>query len=351
MPTIKGTASISSQHALQKQLRSTTFPPNFSQKCNIAKLHRGVLQHWIETRVEDILGFEDEIVSSTAVHLFLPGGEDGGEAAAREVDPRRAQLDLAGFLGEKEAAEFAAELWSLMLDGERSPSGIPKVLVEKKKEEMRLAREKQRGGSPAARRAPADPAMNDFVREAARRAEAARAAIAGARAGLARDGQAVAREGGAVAAVAVPPSPSPPRDSGRNQQQQQYQRGAGRRDYEYDNRRRNDQYPDHRRGGDGRYNRRDDYFSRDPRRYDNLDRRYDDRRQRDEYYNDRGRGGGEELDEFGRSRGGGGGGGGAKKKEEDVPYKGGSSKRDGDVDDDDRKPEAKRDSPKTKGND
>ena len=57
-----------------------------------------------------------------------------------EVDPRRAQLDLAGSLGEKEAAEFVAELWSLMRCG--------------------------------------------------------LAAIAGARAEEARDGQAVAREGG-----------------------------------------------------------------------------------------------------------------------------------------------------------
>ena len=46
-------------------------------------------------------------MSSTAVHLFLPGGEDRGEVAAMEVDPRRAQLDLASFLGEKEAAKFS----------------------------------------------------------------------------------------------------------------------------------------------------------------------------------------------------------------------------------------------------
>ncbi|EED89948.1 predicted protein [Thalassiosira pseudonana CCMP1335] len=103
-----------------------------------------------------------------------------------EVDPRRAQLDLAGSLGEKEAAEFVAELWSLMRCG--------------------------------------------------------LAAIAGARAEQGRDGQAVAREGGVVVAVAIPPSPSSPRDRGHNQQQQQqYQRGAGRRDYEYDNRGRDDQ--------------------------------------------------------------------------------------------------------------
>jgi hypothetical protein len=56
---------------------------------------------------DGIRSTEDEIVSSTAVHLFLPGGEDRGEVAAMEVDPRRAQLDLASFLGEKEAAKFS----------------------------------------------------------------------------------------------------------------------------------------------------------------------------------------------------------------------------------------------------
>eukprot|EP00581_Thalassiosira_minuscula_P028005 CAMPEP_0183751696 /NCGR_PEP_ID=MMETSP0739-20130205/1896_1 /TAXON_ID=385413 /ORGANISM="Thalassiosira miniscula, Strain CCMP1093" /LENGTH=138 /DNA_ID=CAMNT_0025987959 /DNA_START=66 /DNA_END=479 /DNA_ORIENTATION=+ len=138
MPSIKGTASITSTHALQKQLRSTNFPANFVQKVNIAKVHRAVLTHWIEQRVEQILGFEDEIVSSTAVHLFLPedmmaaeGGGEGGEGGTADywdVDPRRAQLDLAGFLGEKEAATFASELWTMMLDAQASPSGIPKVL-------------------------------------------------------------------------------------------------------------------------------------------------------------------------------------------------------------------------------
>jgi len=72
MPSIKGTASISSTSALQKQLRSTTFPSNFSQKVNTKKIHRAIFQHWIEQKVEEILGFEDEIVCSTAVHLFLP---------------------------------------------------------------------------------------------------------------------------------------------------------------------------------------------------------------------------------------------------------------------------------------
>ncbi|KAL7472950.1 hypothetical protein ACHAXS_013335, partial [Conticribra weissflogii] len=156
MPTIKGTASVTDNHAQLKLLRSTTFPSNFSQKVDFAKIHRGVIQHWIEERITAILGFEDDIVGSTAVHLFLPevapspseGGEAGGAvasggSAAAEIDPRRAQLDLAGFLGEKEAAEFASELWTMMLDAQTAPAGVPRKLVEKKKEEMRRQRELQ----------------------------------------------------------------------------------------------------------------------------------------------------------------------------------------------------------------
>jgi serine/arginine repetitive matrix protein 1 len=175
MPAIKGTASISSTHALSKLLRSTTFPPSFSTKVDTTKLHRGVLSHWIEQRITELLGFEDEIVSEMATNLFLPENNE-------EVDPRKAQLDLVGFLGEKEAAEFASELWEMMLDGSQRKSGIPLILVEKKKEEMKKARSEgvSHGQGYGGRRVAGGPQggeMNAFVREANRRAEMARAAL------------------------------------------------------------------------------------------------------------------------------------------------------------------------------
>ncbi|KAL7438658.1 LOW QUALITY PROTEIN: hypothetical protein ACHAXM_007371 [Skeletonema potamos] len=332
MPSIKGTASISSNSALQKQLRSTTFPSNFSQKVNTKKIHRAIFQHWIEQKVEEILGFEDEIVCSTAVHLFLPevlgSTEDYVEqpstlssAQHHDVDPRRAQLDLAGFLGEKEAAEFAKELWSMMLDAQESPTGIPRVLIEKKKEEIRLQREQQEQKQQAhyqqqlqrssysaagAGAGSANPEMNSFLREAARRAEAARAALAfsqndidvglppppavAAAAGRIGDNNHEEDRGPnqpapPVAAAArpteVPPSPSPPR---RNDYQNYNNRrggGGGRdsRDFDF---RYGDRGDRRRRGGDDRY--------------DDMDRR------RDNYRNDY-RNKDDGLDEFGRRRG------------------------------------------------
>eukprot|EP00970_Alexandrium_tamarense_P009002 scaffold1771_cov211-Alexandrium_tamarense.AAC.40 len=55
-----------------------------------------------------------------------------------EVDPRRAQLDLAGSLGEKEAAEFVAELWSLMRCGSAAIAG---ARAEEERDGQAVARE------------------------------------------------------------------------------------------------------------------------------------------------------------------------------------------------------------------
>merc|ERR1712071_14290 len=123
------------------------FSKSFSKPVNLSLINIPVLSQWIEERIATILGFDDEIVSSTAINLFLPtaaapsshnpshppsdstgGGGVGGE---NNVNPRRAQLDLAGFLGEKEAADFASELWDLMLSAQSHSMGIPPKLLEK----------------------------------------------------------------------------------------------------------------------------------------------------------------------------------------------------------------------------
>ncbi|KAL7521503.1 hypothetical protein ACHAWX_006174 [Stephanocyclus meneghinianus] len=263
MPTIKGTSSISSTSALNKLLRTTPFPPHFSTKVDTSKLHRGVLSHWIEQRIEEILGFEDEIVSSTATNLFLPEGTEDGKVI--EVDPRKAQLDLVGFLGEKESAEFASELWEMMIDGANRKSGIPLILVEKKKEEMKRARDEQMRGGAGLHQgrgqvkrgvAGGDPEMNAFVREAARRAEMARAALANNNnnyaGGVGRHGAREAEE-----PMAVPPSPSPPRERTKD-------RNDRRRDDDYA--RRNDYYIDRRGELDEFGRRREDRSSHDDRK-------------------------------------------------------------------------------------
>ncbi len=89
MPTIKGTASVADSRARQKALKKTKFPRSFAKSVSLEKVNKPVLTQWIEQKVTLILGFEDEIVSSTAINLFLPSDNSS-------PDPKKAQLDLTG---------------------------------------------------------------------------------------------------------------------------------------------------------------------------------------------------------------------------------------------------------------
>jgi len=153
MPAIKGTASVPDTRALNKALKKANFPANFSIKVSLKKVNKPVLTQWIEQRITAILGFEDDIVQSTAVNLFLPTPpEDGNQNVV--VDPKTAQIDMAGFLGDEQAAKFASELWGLLLDAQASPMGIPKKLLDEKKKELAAAKQQSEAQRPPPRKAP-----------------------------------------------------------------------------------------------------------------------------------------------------------------------------------------------------
>ena len=99
MPSIKGTASVSDSRAREKALKKTKFPRSFGKSVSLEKVNKSVLEQWIEQKVTLILGFEDEIVSSTAINLFLPSDNS-------TPDPKKAQLDLAG--------KFCLEILSML---------------------------------------------------------------------------------------------------------------------------------------------------------------------------------------------------------------------------------------------
>ena len=174
MPSIKGTASIASDASRNKLLRSTKFPSSFSQQIDTSKINTAVITLWIEKEIENILGFEDEIVASMAVNLFFPKVKTDDDINAPvtygKVDPRCAQLDLVGFLGDEQAAKFATELWEMMLDAQSQPRGIPRVLIEQKKAEIEAQK------AAIAHSNLNEKSSNPLVAEASRRAEAARQA-------------------------------------------------------------------------------------------------------------------------------------------------------------------------------
>lgn len=46
------------------------------------------------------------------------------------------QINLTGFLQSKNAMEFMAELWDLLISAQNSPTGIPEHLMDLKREEL-----------------------------------------------------------------------------------------------------------------------------------------------------------------------------------------------------------------------
>lgn len=60
---------------IQRQLSTTKFPPEFDVKVDKKKISFGVLQKWAEKRIEELIGFEDEILVDTLFNKLTEGSE------------------------------------------------------------------------------------------------------------------------------------------------------------------------------------------------------------------------------------------------------------------------------------
>lgn len=90
------------------------------------KVNMKVIAPWIETRLTELLGFEDEVVVGLVNNML----------EAKKIDPKELQINLTGFLSTN-AEEFVAELWAMLASASESVAGIPAVLLEKQKQQIK----------------------------------------------------------------------------------------------------------------------------------------------------------------------------------------------------------------------
>ncbi|KUJ22853.1 PWI domain-containing protein [Mollisia scopiformis] len=109
-----------------KLLKSTKFPPEFSQKVDMEKVNLEVMKKWIAGKISEILGNEDDVVIELCFNLI---------EGSRYPDIKKLQIQLTGFL-DKDTASFCKELWKLCLSAQSNPQGVPKELLEAKKLEL-----------------------------------------------------------------------------------------------------------------------------------------------------------------------------------------------------------------------
>ncbi|KAG0154325.1 hypothetical protein PDIDSM_1705 [Penicillium digitatum] len=109
-----------------KLVRRTKFPPEFNKKVDMTKVNIEVMKKWIASQISKIFGNEDDVVIELCfAHLEGP----------RYPDIKSLQIQLTGFL-DKDTPKFCQELWSLCLSGQANPQGVPKELLEAKKQEL-----------------------------------------------------------------------------------------------------------------------------------------------------------------------------------------------------------------------
>ena len=61
----------------KKLLRSRKWPDSFDKKVDIGRVEMKVIEKWIEDKIEEILGFEDEIVVQLAIAELTTDSERG----------------------------------------------------------------------------------------------------------------------------------------------------------------------------------------------------------------------------------------------------------------------------------
>ena len=111
----------------KKLLKQMKFEDVLLTKIDMKKVKLDVLKPWLTERVAQILGMEDDVLVEFIFNqLELPN-----------PDPRKMQINLTGFVNGKNARLFMAELWQLLDSAQKTSSGIPQELIDKKKEEMK----------------------------------------------------------------------------------------------------------------------------------------------------------------------------------------------------------------------
>jgi serine/arginine repetitive matrix protein 1 len=113
------------QKMLNELAKDGKFSPILDTKVNMKKINVDVFSKWITQKIIQEIGFEDDILINTVINMLQ--GEN--------LDPKKMIVSLVAFL-DKKAPAFVEELWTLLVDAQSQPNGIPMLMIQKKKEEL-----------------------------------------------------------------------------------------------------------------------------------------------------------------------------------------------------------------------
>eukprot|EP00917_Polyrhabdina_sp_WS-2016_P029846 GHVP01063595.1.p3 GENE.GHVP01063595.1~~GHVP01063595.1.p3 ORF type:complete len:399 (+),score=86.34 GHVP01063595.1:1865-3061(+) len=122
----------------RKMLLSKNWPPEYSKTLELEKVNVAAFKPWIENRITELLGAEDEILTLFCMQQLNEHTDSDGNI--RKICPKQLQVNLDGLMMHH-AAKFVKELWNLLLSASEHPSGLPPSFIEQKK--VDLAKKKE----------------------------------------------------------------------------------------------------------------------------------------------------------------------------------------------------------------
>jgi len=118
------------QNKEKKMIEEKKWPPEFEKIVEMGKVSWDIMKPWINRRITELVGFEDDILISYCLEQLTPHTDSDGNS--NPICPKKLQITMTGFMGKK-AGVFVKELWDLLLSAQDSTTGIPHRFLEEKK--------------------------------------------------------------------------------------------------------------------------------------------------------------------------------------------------------------------------
>lgn len=99
-------------------LEKSVWPDEYEQRVDLKKVDFELIKLWIEQKVRELLGHEDDITSNTAISLLEQDAN-----SLNGPDPRKMHIALSGLMSDKNS-RFMIELWRVLLEAQKAPNGI-----------------------------------------------------------------------------------------------------------------------------------------------------------------------------------------------------------------------------------
>ncbi|KAJ2329243.1 Serine/arginine repetitive matrix protein 1, partial [Coemansia sp. RSA 2681] len=119
--------------ATQKLISQTKFNSILKKRIDMTKINMEVIKPWISRKINELLGIEDEVLFEYTVNMLQESDNPDGKGM---------QINLTGFL-EFKTEEFMQSLWTILLEAQKGPGGIPESLIRDKVEDIKRERIEQ----------------------------------------------------------------------------------------------------------------------------------------------------------------------------------------------------------------